>query len=209
MKAYHGTNAIFSEFDSGFCSKASGCEQYGSGFYFTNNEGTARLYGKYIYETELNIKKPYVLEIGDTTNDIFLSAFAVKKIILQHPHIYEPCDSEDFMNPLGDYSERFWQDCKADNPNLKKNIKQIVGEVVQDYFCNPTLLNVDMFYETSGVVKQAFLDAVTKTLGYDGVISRGIHSNIIVAWHSDQIDIQKINGLEKENKKHKHANMER
>ena len=202
MKAYHGTNAIFSEFDSGFCSKASGCEQYGSGFYFTNNEETAQLYGKYIYEAELNIKKPYVLENGDTTSDIPLSTFEAKKIILQHPHIYEPCNNEDYMNPLGDYSERFWQDCKSDNPNLKNTINRIVDEVIQENFRTPSLLNVDMFFETSqDTPKQAFLDAVTKALGYDGVISKGTDVDIIVAWHSDQIDIQKIKGLEKETMK--------
>jgi len=202
MKAYHGTNAVFEEFDSSFCKTASGNEQYGSGFYFTNHEETAKGYGNLIYEVELRIDKPYELNNGETTHDILLTPYEVKEIMLQHPNIYAPCDSEVFANPLGDYSEKFWSICTPENPNLEKDIRAIVSEVVDEHFKEASLLGVDMFYEMSNALKRDFLEAVNKITGHDGVIVKGTNDiDIVVAWFPEQIEIQEIKGLEKRKQK--------
>lgn len=49
--AYHGSSALFNEFDPSFADSRH--QNYGQGFYFSKSPETAYLYGDYVYEVEI------------------------------------------------------------------------------------------------------------------------------------------------------------
>ena len=209
MQAYHGSNALFDEFDTNTFGKATGLEQYGSGFYFTASEEAAGIYGNNIYDVELSLNNPYVINNEPNTKTIFLSPEEVKEIIKLHPHIYEPADNEDTPNPLGDWSERFWENCYEGSPNLKDTIDSIIDEVADKVAKSPTLFNVDMFYDNSSADKSDFLQAVKQVTGHDGIVVMNKDSNydIYIVWEAEQIKINEVKNLEENKEKHKYSDL--
>lgn len=195
MQAYHGTDVKFEEFDSNTFGKSSGLEQYGSGFYFIASEEGAGQYGNYIYDVDLALDNPFIIEDEPNTKNIRLTPDEIKEIVKLHPHIYEPADNEDTPNPLGDWSSRFWEICYEGSDSLKKDIDLIIDEVVEELAKVPTLFNVDMFYNNSSAQKTDFLQAVKEVTGHDGIVvlnKKDSNYDIYIAWNSDQIHINEI-----------------
>lgn len=63
IKAFHGTDADFTNFESKFLGSANGKAPINrTGFSFTNNEDVAKSFGKNVKQVELDIKKPYVID---------------------------------------------------------------------------------------------------------------------------------------------------
>lgn len=62
LVVYHGTNAEFTVFDENkFNANEFSGDYVGEGFYFTNNESTAKRYGANVYPTYLNVQNPVVI----------------------------------------------------------------------------------------------------------------------------------------------------
>lgn len=198
MIAYHGANQIFSNFNSDAFGSNTGIEQLGSGFYFTSSEMFARNYGSVIYKVDLNINNPYVIGANQGLYDIRLTRDEIKGVIKSHPNIYVPA-GESIMNPLGDYSDSFWENCYPGSPHYEKNIEKSIDEVVEMIMESPTLMNADDFYVKSGVPSKVFLDAVKQVTGHDGIVMKTGKEDMYVAWDSNQINILEIKGYEKNN----------
>lgn len=65
MLVYHGTKIKFNQFDT----DKQKIGWLGKGFYFTNDKGVTKEYGKSTMKIFLNIRKPFIVE-GDSPNDV-------------------------------------------------------------------------------------------------------------------------------------------
>ena len=65
MLVYHGTKIEFNQFDI----DKQKIGWLGKGFYFTNNKGATKEYGKSTMKIFLNIRKPFIVK-GDAPNDV-------------------------------------------------------------------------------------------------------------------------------------------
>lgn len=174
LVVYHGTNNDFYTFDSGRVGK--GIDQFGSGYYFTTNKDHAGAYGNRTIEGYLNLKNPFIIEVGDNggTIDQFyrqpVTQSQAEKILKMHPDIYSAEDS-----PLGNYSERYWTEGATESV-----IKEVAAQMDE----------IGMFIDNTmfGYYPNELNAAIKKVLGYDGIqVNYGKHEKYYVAWEQNQI----------------------
>ena len=183
---YHGTNASFDIFDTE--RTGNGVNEWGSGFYFTPDKGTAEGYGTVLKECYLNITKPIIVDGKEnmSLNTVTLPAVQVKEIIKHHPDIYvQPKDAEakDLYNPLGDYSESYWDK----DEHSEEELDHMIDNMVDQYFSGEgNYALVENFFTSSHATQ--FRKSVHDVTGYDGVIvdfkEDGQH---YIAWFPEQI----------------------
>ena len=68
IKVYHGTPKKISTVNTDANNSGS---DFGSGAYFTTNIETAKSYGKFIYEADIQLKNPVILKYRSEMNDIW------------------------------------------------------------------------------------------------------------------------------------------
>ena len=68
IKVYHGNSKKINKVDTS--ANKSGSD-FGSGAYFTTNIETAKSYGEFVYEAEIKLKNPVILENRSEMNDIW------------------------------------------------------------------------------------------------------------------------------------------
>lgn len=170
---YHGSPAregiLQTGFDYAFVGK--GNDQWGFGFYFTNNVDVARGYGD-VVRAKLNIKNPIV------SNDDFsgyprLNRKQVRQIILAAPHIKDMDET-----PLWN-----WGDLNS------KSFQSVLSDAITAFVDNERayfLLFLDLQFED----QQRYNRIFSKVTGYDGIIvnfSNG--DSVVVAFFPEQIEI--------------------
>ena len=174
LVVYHGTNNDFYTFDSGRVGK--GIDQFGSGYYFTTNKDHAGAYGNRTIEGYLNLKNPFIIEVGDNggTIDQFyrqpVTQSQAEKILKMHPDIYSTEDS-----PLGNYSERYWTEGATESV-----IKEVAAQMDE----------IGMFTDNTmfGYYPNELNAAIKKVLGYDGIqVNYGKYEKYYIAWEQNQI----------------------
>lgn len=174
LVVYHGTNNDFYTFDSGRVGK--GIDQFGSGYYFTTNKDHAGAYGNRTIEGYLNLKNPFIIEVGDNggTIDQFyrqpVTQSQAEKILKMHPDIYSAEDS-----PLGNYSERYWTEGATESV-----IKEVAAQMDE----------IGMFTDNTmfGYYPNELNAAIKKVLGYDGIqVNYGKYEKYYIAWEQNQI----------------------
>lgn len=174
LVVYHGTNNDFYTFDSGRVGK--GIDQFGSGYYFTTNKDHAGVYGNRTIEGYLNLKNPFIIEVGDNggTIDQFyrqpVTQSQAEKILKMHPDIYSTEDS-----PLGNYSERYWTEGATESV-----IKEVAAQMDK----------IGMFTDNTmfGYYPNELNAAIKKVLGYDGIqVNYGKYEKYYIAWEQNQI----------------------
>lgn len=174
LVVYHGTNNDFYTFDSGRVGK--GIDQFGSGYYFTTNKDHAGAYGNRTIEGYLNLKNPFIIEVGDNggTIDQFyrqpVTQSQAEKILKMHPDIYSTEDS-----PLGNYSERYWTEGATESV-----IKEVAAQMDE----------IGMFTDNTmfGYYPNELNAAIKKVLGYDGIqVNFGKYEKYYIAWEQNQI----------------------
>lgn len=174
LVVYHGTNNDFYTFDSGRVGK--GIDQFGSGYYFTTNKDHAGAYGNRTIEGYLNLKNPFIIEVGDNggTIDQFyrqpVTQSQAEKILKMHPDIYSTEDS-----PLGNYSERYWTEGATESV-----IKEVAAQMNE----------IGMFTDNTmfGYYPNELNAAIKKVLGYDGIqVNYGKYEKYYIAWEQNQI----------------------
>ena len=86
---YHGANQVIEQFSYEYTN--IGNDQFGSGFYFTNDIETAKTYGHIIHSAYLNLKNP--LSVDSRTNESIKGIDAtyniVRNLILDSPNYKE------------------------------------------------------------------------------------------------------------------------
>lgn len=174
LVVYHGTNNDFYTFDSGRVGK--GIDQFGSGYYFTTNKDQAGAYGNRTIEAYLNLKNPFIVEVGDNggTIDQFyrqpVTQSQAEKILKLHPDIYSAEDS-----PLGNFSERYWTEGATESV-----IKEVAAQMHE----------IGMFIDNAmfGYYPNELNAAIKKVLGYDGIqVNFGKYEKYYIAWEPNQI----------------------
>lgn len=95
---YHGTKSDFDEFSRRKIGSATDPGLYGTGFYFSDHEGTSRNYGDRVIKAHLNIKNP--LNLGD---------FNSKESLAEHLRISPDIlsDSGGFIHPTTSHTSSF------------------------------------------------------------------------------------------------------
>nr|DAT91441.1 MAG TPA: PolyVal ADP-Ribosyltransferase [Caudoviricetes sp.] len=95
---YHGTKSDFDEFSRRKIGSATDPGLYGTGFYFSDHEGTSRNYGDRVIKAHLNIKNP--LNLGD---------FNSKESLAEHLRISPDTlsDSGGFIHPTTSHTSSF------------------------------------------------------------------------------------------------------
>ncbi|MEG2138262.1 MAG: hypothetical protein RRY64_06310, partial [Oscillospiraceae bacterium] len=185
LVVYHGTGTTIEEFFPEFTGQ--GTDQYGSGFYFTTDKGTADGYttrtlngqdkpggmeNPNVIPVYLNIRKPLVVNASDTPNlyNIRVTPGKAAEIIRKAPDIMDPENSI-----LGDYFEEFWDG----GPK-----RYMIGRLANEYEWTIGTLETDIFNGHPSEFRQAVRDA----LGYDGVqINFENGEKHFVSWFPNQI----------------------
>lgn len=183
LTLYHGAAVDFDSFDPERLGR--GNDSWGNGFYFTNSKETAEGYGGDVKEFYLNLKNPIRIdgrEHMSLDQAYEFDSNTVANILKSHPDMYAQPDSEDAMNPLGDYAPDFW-DREHHTP---EQFDAMINQVARDYFNPGTWATVEGVFRDHGA---AFLNAVQRETGHDGVIVTFDDSAHYVAWNSSQMKL--------------------
>lgn len=185
LVVHHGSAVAFDSFDAEFT--GAGNDTWGSGFYFTTDEATARGYGEHSKSVLLNITNPIrangkeSMNLGDV---MFFDAKQSAAILKHHPDIYNQPGDEDNWNPLGDYSPDFWD--KDDWS--REEIDRMVDSVAAEYFSETSWSSLEGVFP--GGKSAAFRSAVRDVTGHDGVVADfGEDGTHWVAWFPEQIQM--------------------
>lgn len=201
---FHGTGTKITEFNGEMTGQ--GNDQYGSGFYFTSDFGTARSYmfqrmqgddgiemekigGEDYYNVisvYLDICHPLYIDGMENPNLSHIYLDDVEKVaaILEyHPDLYlAPDEDEERMNPLGDYLDEYWG--LPFEEMEKEDFIPYIKKMAAEFFQNTNLYILDNFFLN---YPQEFRTALRDILGYDGVIVRFTKGCHAIAWFPEQI----------------------
>lgn len=202
----HGTQNDFNSFSSKYFGEGEGQQQYGDGFYFSDNEDVAFRYlgeGKngFIIYADVTLNNPIHVDGMQEANlrHVMLTGEeSLCNLMKMHPNIYNQPDAED-SNPLGDYIPEFWNKKKW----TKKELDSMIEEMVREYYAHGSLLHLENFFACEGGI-DIFHEGVRKYFGYDGIVvdwperdiemesGKTIHheeSIYAIAWFPEQITI--------------------
>lgn len=198
LKVYHGSGTRIKTFDNSFTGK--GNDQYGSGFYFTTDKATAEMYttkrihqnisklggedSPTVIEAYLNICNPIIINGITETNlkNVKIPSSYIFNILKELPSLYLSPDSEEEVNPLGDYFEDFWEQSFRQKEDYIPFIKRLYME----YFSEASLLDLEILFKDYSTELRL---ALKKICNYDGIIINFKNSKHIIAWFPNQIKI--------------------
>jgi hypothetical protein len=182
LTVYHGSSASFENFEND--KTGTGNDAYGSGFYFTTDENTAKSYGENVHSVKLNIQKPIIVNGQEemSLNNVFFKNSETEEILKKHPDIYAQPSDEEHFNPLGDYSEKFWEK----DTLSKAEIDSIIHEVSESSLSDANFTSLESFFGRDNSTD--FRKAVYETTGIDGVEVKFEDSSHWIAWFPEQIE---------------------
>lgn len=191
LKLYHGSSTQFDSFSPDTLGK--GNDSWGNGFYFTDQESIASGYAKDSNSPDANVKEFYLnlenplyvdgKEYMSLNSQEFTKQQALE-ILKQHPQAYFQPNDDDEMNPLGDYSPNFWDKDEW----TKEELDRMWEEVADEHFENPSWPELEGLYGRDH--GSAYLHAVHKATGYDGVIvDFGSDGKHYVSWFPEQMKL--------------------
>lgn len=182
LKLYHGSKSIIQDFSNDFTGK--GNDSFGSGFYFTTNENTARGYGELTTVT-VNITNPIIVDgTKGNLNDYYIPKDQVREIVKNHPDIYNQPDDEN-MNPLGDYLHEYWE-----KDRTKEEMNKLIDKMVDEYMSDTDFHTLENFFGKD--YSHNFREGFTAQTGFDGVkvIFEKEEDTFWVAWQPEQITVE-------------------
>ena len=185
LTVYHGSGTLIDEFKPEFTGQ--GNDQFGSGFYFSSERGTADSYttarlnpdqeklggedSANVVEAYLSIKSPIEVSganLTDSSADI--SAEQAIQIIMKSPNLYDVDNT-----PIGN-----WHDVWADG------VQEWMIKDVAAQYTGSTLLSLEGDFFANDAT--AFREAVNEATGYDGVIQTfPSGEKHFIAWFPTQI----------------------
>lgn len=176
---YHGSGAVFTEFNTDYT--GSGNDQYGSGFYFTDSKDVAASYSakgtstRNVIDAYLSLQKPVVLdgERSENLSDVKLTEEQVYKILRESPSVMDVENS-----PLGDMFDRYWETGPDDGMLQEAAALESSGG-------GWNMLSLENTFFTDRPTE--FRQAINKVTGYDGVIINFKNVRNAVAWFPGQI----------------------
>lgn len=197
--AYHGAGTTITQFDPAFT--GGGNDQYGSGFYFTSDQNTAKgyttahLYGDdgkllpkpggednpNVISAYLNITNPYIVDGRENANmkSISFTPGQTLSIIRRLPSLYFSQESEK-PNPLGDYFVEYWNDGLTE-----RDYSRMIRRLATEYYHDADFAQLDRLFGADYATE--FREAVRDYTGHDGVIVNFAESSHYIAWFPEQI----------------------
>jgi hypothetical protein len=178
---FHGTGNSQSIYDNNFSYEyiGTGNDEYGPGFYFTNDEATANRYvgegdSPGVIRAKVNLSNP--IEIDGVQSGSFFEKFPPMDTnqVRQALEYSLSAFGDDFLYNWGD----------VDFEGRENIIEKIVGE-----YAGKSLMSViyDFFHQDT----VEGMKYIREQLGYDGiVVSFNDGIQIIVAWFQEQIEIE-------------------
>jgi hypothetical protein len=192
---YHGSRHEFTSFDPATLGR--GNDSWGNGFYFTDQEGTAKGYAfegnsptANVKAFHLNLTNPMYVDGKEkmSLDDIEFSPAAVGRILKNHPSAYlQPGEEDEAGNTsfLEDYSPEYWDKEQHSHAELTRMIDKVAKDNGQ-YGMSWSSLE-SMYGREHGA---AFLVAMQKETGHDGVIvDFGDAGKHFIAWFPDQMKL--------------------
>lgn len=192
IAVHHGAATEFSSFDPTMLGR--GNDTWGNGFYFTDQRSMAEAYATESDSAEANVKdfylnleNPIYVDGKENTSleNVSFPAETVANILKQHPTAYlQPNEDDGEMNFLGDYSDKYWNK----DHYTKEELDEMIDEVAHKNFAHASWIELETtFGRENGA---AFLAAVHKETGYDGVIvDFGEDGKNYVAWFPQQMKL--------------------
>lgn len=190
---YHGSRTEFTSFNPELLGQ--GNDTWGNGFYFTNQKSVAEGYANdsqsetaNVKEFYLNLTNPMYVDGKEKMSliDITFTADQAARILKNHPQAYvQPNNDEDEMSFLGDYSEEYWDK----QSYTKEELNNMIDEVAQQHFNNASWVELERLYGKEH--GSAFLHAINKETGHDGVIVDfgEEESKHYIAWFPNQMKL--------------------
>lgn len=194
---YHGSGNVENILQNGFDHEMTGKgnDQYGSGFYFTSKEDTAKGYAYQrkdeeteklggeespgVLKVKLKLNKPLYAK-GNNINDgvLRLSPAKVRKILDYSNALKRGLDDEP-SNPAGDHFDTFWETGKVTEKMLRELAETYSGYAIEN-------IEGDLFGGDCHAFRQALYDVT----GYDGVVVDFENGERhAIAWFVEQIEI--------------------
>ena len=177
---YHGTGNSTSIYNNNFSYEyiGTGNDEYGPGFYFTNDEATAKRYvgdgdSPGVIKAKINLSNP--LHVNGVISGSFFDKFPkMNKKQVRHALEYS-------LAVFGDDFLYNWGDCDYEGR------ENIINTIINEY-SGKSMMSViyDFFPDTLTGFKY-----IKDQLGYDGIVvsfNDGIKT--IVAWFKEQIQIE-------------------
>lgn len=188
LEVHHGSSAEFDSFDSGRLGR--GNDSWGNGFYFTTEKRIADGYsdGRGSREFYLAVENPIRVDGKEAMSlvDVQLTPEQNRSIVLAHPDLMiQPDADSDRQNPISDYSPEYWEK----EHHTPQELRRLAERVAREYFDEAGWVELESFYGREN--GQAFLQAVSKTTGHDGVEVDfgGEDGKHYVAWFPEQIKL--------------------
>lgn len=184
INVYHGSEAEFASFDSSRLGQ--GNDTWGNGFYFTTSREIAEGYGGNAKEFHLNMKNPIRVDGRkhmSLSQAYVFKAPAVAHILRSHPLAYVQPTSEEDMNFLGDYAPNFWDK----DEHTREEFDEMIDHVAAEYFQTADWATLEgVFGRDHGA---AFLEAVHRETGHDGVVVEFDDTDHYIAWFPNQMKL--------------------
>lgn len=191
---YHGSDNEFDSFNTDTLGR--GNDTWGNGFYFTNQEGTAKGYASDSTSPEANVKEFHL----NLTNPIMVDGMAEtslanreidKKTVLallrSHPAAYaEASDDDDAeISFLSDYQpDQFW----SKKHHTKAEFDKMINNAADEYFTDASWGEMENLYGKDHGSK--FLEVMHQETGNDGVVvDFGEAGKHYVAWFPNQMKL--------------------
>lgn len=186
LAVYHGSVSNFDSFDVERLGK--GNDTWGNGFYFTDSESTAAAYseGNSPRAFYVNLTNPILMDGKEemSMQNYYFTTKQAANILKSHPDIQRQPNDEDYMNPLGDYDETFWQRSE----HTPKQFEEIANRVAKENFQNAGWIEMEIFFGKEHA--SSFLQAVQRETGHDGVIvDFGDEGKFAVSWNANQMKL--------------------
>lgn len=192
VKLYHGSQHEFTSFDP--TTLGRGNDAWGNGFYFTDQQSVAQGYANEsgsptanVKEFYLNLTNPIYVDGKEhmSLNEITFSRQVAANILKQHPNAYlQPSESDEEMSFLADYAPEYWDK----ETHTKEELNRMIDNVAKEYFSDADWVSLESLYGRE--YGAAFLEAMRKETGHDGVIvDFGEDGKHYVAWFPEQMKL--------------------
>lgn len=191
IKVYHGSAYQFDSFDPSTLGR--GNDAWGNGFYFSHSESISQGYANETGSADANVKEYYLnienpIQMDGKANmsmsEYEFTAKEAEQILLSHPDLYSQPDNEDNPNPLQDYAPEFWDK----EEHSEEEMRSMARRVAKEYFSDTGWVEMESFYGREN--GSAFVHAVHKTTGHDGVVvDFGDEGKHYIAWFPEQMKL--------------------
>lgn len=182
LVCHHGASTDFDTWDPEYT--GTGNDSWGSGFYFTDDLERAQSYGEHTKSVVLNVTNPIMMDgVAESGMEgFYFTSEQAETILRRHPDIYRQPNDDEEMNPLGDYSQEFFDKDEWS----KEEIDGMISRVAKENFDDTSWSNLEGMFP--GGKSAEFRRGVQEATGHDGVVTDfKEEGRNVIAWFPEQV----------------------